>query len=209
MSFRMLLICIYVFLSGSVAIAATTPKHKILIVGDSISAGYGVPTNNGWVSLLSEALNTQAEIINASISGETTVGGRARIEKLLAQHQPTIVVIELGGNDGLRGFPLDRINNNLSHMIEQSQQNQACGIVLLGMRIPPNYGPRYSEGFYSMYSALADAYHTELVPFFLEDIATQSELMQPDGIHPGAEAQSMLLDNALPAIEKAMSGCAH
>ncbi|MEY3017423.1 MAG: hypothetical protein RL336_558 [Pseudomonadota bacterium] len=187
--------------------AATEDKHRILILGDSISAGYGVPANNGWVALLSDALSAKAKVINASISGETTVGGRDRIHQLLEQHQPTVVVIELGGNDGLRGFPLNSIEQNLSHMIEQSQKSQACGIVLLGMRIPPNYGSRYSEGFYNMYGDLADSYKTYLVPFFLEGIATRPTLMQQDGIHPTSEAQSLLLENALPTINQAMLNC--
>jgi len=173
------------------------PTTKILIFGDSLSAGYGIPLESSWVSLLEQQLVTSkmsTRIINASISGETTGGGRQRLPTLLQKHQPDITIIELGGNDGLRGFPLDVIRQNLASMLSlvKSQNSQA---LLVGMRIPPNYGPDYTEGFFNLYKVLADEYQVPVVPFFLKGVALKPEFMQNDGIHPNAKGQPTLLAN--------------
>lgn len=207
MWFKALVVGLYVFFSSTVAIPAQANSAKILILGDSISAGYGVPRGYGWVDLLPEALSQPVAIINASISGETAMGGAARIDALLAQHQPDIVVIELGGNDGLRGHPLSSIEQHLASMIATSQAKASCGVVLLGMRIPPNYGPRYSEGFFALYGRLAARYNTKLVEFFLANVADKPDLMQQDGIHPTTDAQPMLVDNAKSILNEMLHSC--
>ncbi len=204
---KALVVGLYVIWLSSVASLAQADSAKLLIVGDSISAGYGIPRGSGWADQLANALEHPVDVINASISGETTVGGAARIGKLLQQHHPDIVVIELGGNDGLRGYPLDRIEKNLATMIEQSQQSGACGVVLLGMRIPPNYGQRYSEGFFQLFATLATRYNTERVEFFLDNVAENPNLMQSDGIHPTTEAQPLLVDNARDTLNQTLTAC--
>jgi acyl-CoA thioesterase-1 len=187
----------------------TTPtlanSAAILVLGDSISAAYGIPVDRGWVKLLEKQLAQQSSsadypIINASISGETTAGALNRLPQLLQQHQPAIVIIELGGNDGLRGFPISRLRYNLDQLISLSQAAGAK-VLLTGMRIPPNYGPRYTEMFFNSFSLAAEKHQVPLVPFLLADIAQFPELMQADGIHPTATAQAKILDNVLPAIQ--------
>lgn len=166
----------------------------ILVVGDSISAGFGIPLQQGWVSLAEQQLQQdypQLTLINASISGDTTAGGRSRLPSLLEQHQPHLVIIELGGNDGLRGTPIQVIRSNLSAMVEHSQQLDA-DVLLLGMQIPPNYGAAYTQAFAKVFQQVSDSHDTRLVPFLLADIAGNSELMQSDGIHPTAEAQPVM-----------------
>ena len=178
-------------------------QHTILIMGDSISAGFGIDKQLGWVALLDEKLKRQPfpyRIINASISGETTSGGANRIAKLLQQHSPSLVIIELGGNDGLRGSPIKLIKQNLSYMIQQSQQSKA-DVLLLGMQIPPNYGQTYSKLFARQYQELASTHDTQLVPFLLQGIAGVEGMMQADGIHPTQPAQIMMLNNVYPAIK--------
>ena len=176
----------------------------ILVMGDSLSAAYGVETEKAWVAQLRKRLDSRDyagwSVVNASISGETTDGGLRRLPDLLSRHQPDIVVIELGGNDGLRGFPPSVIENNLARMIEQSQQ-AGSRVLLVGMQMPPNYGPRYTEAFASIYPELAEAQDTALVPFFLDGIYNQQGMMQDDGIHPTAEAQTKLLDNLWPHLK--------
>ncbi len=179
----------------------------ILIVGDSISTAYGLKRDQGWVTLLQQKLRNEThnlKIINASISGETTGGGMARIDRMLEQHRPDIVILELGGNDGLRGFSPKLIKSNLSKMIKRSQDKDA-EVLLLGMRIPPNYGKRYTELFANIYSQLAKEYRISLVPFLLNGIGTRSDLMQQDGIHPNAKAQPIIMEmvllNLKPMIE--------
>ncbi|GAB3099214.1 arylesterase [Aestuariicella hydrocarbonica] len=169
----------------------------ILILGDSLSAGYGIDESAGWVSLLRQRLEEQQiplEVINASVSGETTSGGVNRLPRLLEEIQPRIVIIELGGNDGLRGYPIPSMRNNLQKTIDLSR-SQNADILLVGMLIPPNYGPRYSHLFSESYPLLADKNQVAVVPFILEGIATQPHLMQQDGIHPTAEGQPRMLDN--------------
>ncbi|XKG39580.1 arylesterase [Marinobacter sp.] len=176
----------------------------ILIMGDSLSAAYGVETERAWVPLLKDRLEKTSHddwaVINASISGETTDGGLRRLPDLLSRHSPEIVIIELGGNDGLRGFPPGVIEDNLSAMIEKSQQSGARTL-LVGMQLPPNYGQRYTQAFAAIYPELAEQHSVALVPFFLEGIYNQEKMMQSDGIHPTAEAQSKLLENVWPELE--------
>jgi len=175
----------------------------ILVLGDSISAGYGVPQGQGWVTLLQKRLpqyGYDQSVINASISGETTDGGRNRLPALLAKHRPDIVIVELGGNDGLRGFQIDRLRNNLSFLVKTSK-NSGARVLLVGMKIPPNYGLRYTTDFYESFIAIAKIHAVPLVPFLLNGIATQPHLMQDDGIHPNVDAQPRLLDNVWPTLK--------
>lgn len=175
----------------------------VMVVGDSLSAAYGIPVERGWVSLLArklEQLEPPFTVVNASISGETSEGARTRLPGLLQQHRPDIVIIELGGNDGLRGFPVQRMQANLRQMVEWSQAAGAK-VLLAGMQIPPNYGQQYTQQFMQSYPDIAEQYDTALVPFLLEGIAVHPGLMQADGIHPTSEAQPLLLDNVWPALE--------
>jgi len=186
------------------ALFASTPARGnqacVLVLGDSISAGYGLGTGEGWVDRLGAHLDDCA-IVNASISGETSEGGKARLPQLLQTHQPAVLVLELGGNDGLRGFPLAVTRSNLRVMIDRAQ-SAGTRVLLLGMRIPPNYGARYAEGFHALYAELAQATGAALVPFLLDGIATNPDLMQQDGIHPTAEAQALIVENVLPELQR-------
>jgi acyl-CoA thioesterase I len=188
------------------AAQTTAATQTILILGDSLSAAYGIPRASGWVALLQQKLAseqklTSVNVVNASISGETTDGGLARLPALLQQHQPTIVVIELGANDGLRGFQIRRLRNNLEQLIQLSQSNGAK-VLLTGIKIPPNYGLRYTSDFYESYTLLAAQYKIPLVPFLLDGVATHPELMQADGLHPRAEAQQKILNTIWPYLRK-------
>ena len=177
--------------------------QTLLVVGDSISAAYGIEIEQGWVARLQQRLNQRElsyQVVNASISGDTSAGGRTRLPALLEQHQPDLVVIELGGNDGLRGLSLVSLKDNLSAMVELARQ-QSSRVIVLGMRIPPNYGPRYTEGFYQVYQQLAQEQNVPVLGFFLEGIGGVPGMVQNDGIHPTAAAQPLLLDNAWPLIE--------
>jgi acyl-CoA thioesterase-1 len=174
----------------------------ILVLGDSISAGYGLEAREGWVSLLEARLAERPEsyeVVNASVSGETTGGGLARLPDALARHRPEVVVLELGGNDGLRGYPIARIRGNLARMVALAREAGA-GVLLVGMHIPPNYGARYTEAFHGTYREIAERDGVALVPFLLEGVATDGALMQGDGIHPTAAAQPLLLDNLWPTL---------
>jgi acyl-CoA thioesterase-1 len=176
---------------------------KILIVGDSLSAEYGLPRGTGWVSLLDKRLRSQQSSwspINASISGETSAGGQARLATLLKTHQPQIVIIELGANDALRGLQLQATEKNLRQMIQASKKSGAK-VLLLGMRIPPNYGADYSNQFFRLFAKLSESEKIEYVPFFLEKIADKVELFQADRIHPNVDAQSILLENVWPKLQ--------
>jgi acyl-CoA thioesterase-1 len=175
----------------------------VLVVGDSISAGLGLETSQGWVNLMQKRLQEggfEQKVVNASISGDTSAGGLARLPALLAEHKPSLVIIELGGNDGLRGQAPAQLQQNLASMVEQSQKAGAK-VLLLGMRLPPNYGERYNKAFAAAFSNLATEKQVPLVPFFLEGVGGVPELMQADGIHPTASAQTRLLDNAWPAVK--------
>ena len=182
--------------SGS---AYSAPK-TVLVLGDSLSAEYGLNRGAGWVALLEQKLKTEkieARIVNASISGETTSGGRSRLPALLSQHKPDVVVIELGGNDGLRGQPVAAAEANLRAMIEQAQKNRAR-VLLVGMRMPPNYGRAYTESFFGMYKKLAAQYKSPLVPFMLEGVADKPTMFQSDRLHPNATAHPIILANIWP-----------
>lgn len=176
----------------------------IMILGDSLSAGYGLNPQQSWVVLLQQRLDQQQpkqhKVINASVSGETTSGALARLPKLLQTHKPDVVVIELGGNDGLRGQPPQIIQKNLAQLIQQSQKSKAT-VILLGMKIPPNYGAAYSQAFEKNYQILSQQYNVKLHPFFMNSIAGNKNLMQKDLIHPNASAQKTLLNNAYPLIK--------
>ena len=182
---------------------AQPPAGKILVMGDSLSAGYGIDIQQAWVSLLKEELakSHDIKIINASVSGETSSGGKTRLPALLDEHKPDLVTLELGGNDGLRGQPLKLLENNLQVMIDASKSSGAK-VILAGMQIPPNYGQRYSNQFKDLYSNLAEKNQLGFIPFLLEGIGGKAELMQRDGIHPTAEAQAIIMENALPEIKK-------
>lgn len=180
---------------------ALAKQPTILIMGDSLSAGYGIKPEEGWVHLLQQELiqKQQAIMVNASISGETTSGGLTRLPKLLSTHKPNIVIIELGGNDGLRGQPLKIMRENLQTMIKLSQDSNAK-VLLAGMQIPPNYGQRYTTQFRDIYPELAEKNKVQLIPFLLENIAGHSELIQGDNIHPTAEAQPLIVKNVTPPL---------
>ncbi|HEX7046184.1 MAG TPA: arylesterase [Gammaproteobacteria bacterium] len=174
----------------------------VLIVGDSLSAGYGLAPGEGWVSLLAQKLEAEGyphRVINASISGDTTRGALSRLPRALDVHDPELVVIELGGNDGLRGFPPDVMHENLAALIGLSRESGA-EVLLLGMRIPANYGPAYTERFHQVFVDLANSTQVPFLPFFLDGVALKPELMQDDGIHPNSDAQMTLLENVWPVL---------
>ena len=176
-------------------VSAVTPVT--LVVGDSLSAGYGLETGQGWVSLMAVRMAREFPrwtVVNASVSGDTTAGGLARLPALLARDKPRVVIIELGGNDALRGLSLSNTRANLAAMVSQSRAAGAR-VLLLGMRIPPNYGPVYTQRFAAIYPAVARAEHAALVPFFLSGVANHPDWFQSDNIHPNARAQPVLLDN--------------
>jgi acyl-CoA thioesterase-1 len=175
----------------------------LLVVGDSISAGLGLDTGQGWVTLMVKRLQQkglQHRVVNASISGDTSAGGLSRLPALLAEHKPGLVIIELGGNDGLRGQPPQQLQQNLASMVRQAQQAGAK-VLLLGMRLPPNYGVRYTTAFADVFPKVAGQTGAALVPFLLEGAGGVPSMMQPDGIHPAAAAQPVLLDNVWPTLE--------
>lgn len=165
--------------------------QTVLIMGDSLSAAFGIDKSKGWVALLQEKYQDRLLLMNASISGETTSGGRFRITQALKTHQPELVIIELGGNDGLRGTPVSQIKANLDAMINSAHASGA-EVILLGMRIPPNYGKRYTDQFAAVFPELAEQYNIKLVPFFLEGVAGHPGMMQDDGIHPTEQAQPIM-----------------
>ncbi|MDA1073341.1 MAG: arylesterase [Proteobacteria bacterium] len=186
--------------------ANSDKASTVLVLGDSISAAYGIQRETGWVALLENRLAEQAsnfQVVNASISGETTGGGLARLPQALDLHNPSIVIIELGGNDGLRGYPIERIRENLQNIVTTADPNMRQ-IILVGMQIPPNYGRRYTDAFTQLFQDIATEHNLKLVPFFMETVALKPELMQGDGIHPTAEAQPMLLDTIWPLIVEAL-----
>jgi len=175
----------------------------VLVVGDSISAAFGLETSQGWVQLLQQRLDTENldhRVVNASISGDTSAGGLARLPALLEEYDPNVVIIELGGNDGLRGQPPKQLNQNLAAMVDLSREADAK-VVLLGMRLPPNLGQRYTSAFADAFDSLADEQNLPYVPFFLEGIGGVEGMMQADRIHPTASAQQQLLDNVWPVLE--------
>lgn len=175
----------------------------ILVYGDSLSAAYGIPRDQGWVNLLQGRLHEQGYshvVANASISGETTSGGASRIDAALTQHRPQLVILELGANDGLRGLPVAEMRRNLATIIETCRRRKVQ-ILLIGMRIPPNYGPRYTADFFESYHLLASRYHLPMVKFLLDGVSGRRELTQDDGLHPTAAAQPQLLDNVWKTLQ--------
>nr|AYC63227.1 esterase precursor [uncultured bacterium] len=199
---------VYLLLLVGLLLPGLATAKTIMILGDSLSAGYGIQSEQGWVHLLQQRLDQQYpkqhRVVNASVSGETTSGALARLPKLLSTHKPDIVVIELGGNDALRGQPPQMISQNLNRLIQLSQaQNRK--VVVFGMKIPPNYGAAYSKAFENNYKTVTQKYRgVRLLPFFLEGVAGNASLMQSDRIHPNAKAQPKLLENAYPYIKGAL-----
>ena len=175
----------------------------MLVLGDSISAAYGMSLQEGWVALMAGRLaetHPGTRVVNASISGETSAGAAARLPKLLEEHDPEVVILELGGNDGLRGYPVPRLRDNLASMAQQARATGAQ-VLILAMEIPPNYGSRYTQAFRDSFREVAEQTGSRLSPFMLDGVATNGELMQPDGIHPTVEAQPLLLANVWPHLE--------
>ncbi|MGF6274899.1 acyl-CoA thioesterase-1 [Massilia sp. UYP11] len=188
------------FLTLMATASAYSAPKTVLVVGDSLSAEYGIARGAGWVALLERKLqreNIAARVVNASISGETTSGGRARLPALIKQHRPDIVVIELGANDGLRGLPVPSAEANLRAMIAMAQETKAR-VLLVGMRMPPNYGRAYTERFFNMFETVAKSTRSALVPFMLEGVADKPALFQQDRLHPTAQAHPIILDNIWP-----------
>ena len=188
-------------------VAITDKTAVIIVLGDSLSAAYGMEISQSWPSLLQERLSENGyshRVFNSSITGDTTQGGLARLPRLLEKHPPDVVILELGGNDGLRGLPIGVTEQNLSSMIKQSQ-SAGSGIILAEMRIPPNYGRSYTEKFNSMYTDLTEQYGIALLPFLLQDIALEPGLMQADGIHPNARAQPLMLEQVWAVLEPLLS----
>jgi len=185
----------------------TTKSQQILVVGDSLSAEYGIARGTGWVALLNKQLakdKPQWQVVNASISGDTTAGGLARLSTLLQQHQPKVVVIELGGNDALRGFPLKTTENNLIQMVAACHKAKAT-VLLIGMQVPPNYGQEYAQEFSRMFVRISQQQRTQLVPFLLKGVADAADptaLFQPDRIHPKAQAHPIILSNVWPVLKR-------
>lgn len=193
---------IYVVLLVLCFTAAAVQAKTLLILGDSLSAGYGLSQQQSWVNLLQQKLEQQNSgwtLVNASISGETSGGGLARLPALLEQHNPDYVLIELGANDGLRGFPVPQLETNLNAMVTQIKQQQSKAL-LMQIRIPPNYGPRYTKLFTELYPKIAKQQQIPLWPFFMETIALKPQWMQADGLHPNQEAQSVIADLMLPLV---------
>lgn len=204
------LVGLWLVLPVGTAHAALPAQPVILVYGDSISAGFGLTMEQGWVSQLSNRLRQEGygfQVVNASVSGETTTGGLARLPRALAAHHPRIVIIELGGNDGLRGLPLATTRANLDAMLSLASGSKRR-VLVLGMRMPPNYGERYTRGFAAAYVDLARQHGTAVVPFLLEGVAGNPALMQADGIHPNERGQPVLLDNVWPVL-KPLLGAQH
>ncbi|HEX4480307.1 MAG TPA: arylesterase [Rudaea sp.] len=181
-------------------------EGPVLVLGDSLSAAFHIDPSAGWVTLLSQRLKTQTppvDVVNASISGETTAGGLSRLPALLAQHKPRIVVVELGANDGLRGLPIDQIRKNLDTIIKTSR-DAGAKVVLLGIELPINYGPQYRTGLREMYRDEAKEFNVPLVPFLLDRVAQDPTLMQDDGMHPLAAGEPKVLENVWPTLRTAI-----
>ena len=202
---KQILLLVSLLLFGPPALARAP---VVLVLGDSLSAGYGIDVNAGWVNLLQQRLRQQGyphQLVNASISGDTTSGGRARLPRALALHHPDLVIIELGANDGLRGLSLTSMRANLAAMIKLARA-QGAQVLLIGMYLPSNYGPAYTEKFHAVYRDLARELNIPLVPFLLEGVAIKPDLMQADGLHPRAVAQARVLDNVWPLLTPLLRG---
>jgi acyl-CoA thioesterase-1 len=198
-------IFLYLLLAGAPSLASAAPT--VLIIGDSLSAAYGIDVDQSWVTLLQSRLEQQGyehRVVNASIGGDTTESGATRIGQAIETFAPALVILELGGNDGLRGIPSSTIRNNLRTIVQTSTDSGAS-VVMLGIHIPPNYGQRYTEEFDEVFRQLAAELQIPWIEFFMEGVALNDELMQSDGIHPNAAAQPMLLDNAWPIINETLA----
>ena len=207
---RIVALVISLLFSGTTLPSAAAERVEnlpaVLVLGDSLSAGYGMDVHQTWVAMLEERLQSEGygyRVINASISGDTTGNGLRRLPRALSLHQPEIVIIELGGNDGLRGLPVPVMRSNLESMVQQARDAGAM-VVLAGILIPPNYGTDYASEFAAVYPALANEYELPLIPFFMEGVALDSDKFQADGIHPTVEAQPILLNNVWKALEPAL-----
>ncbi|MBT8091439.1 MAG: arylesterase [Gammaproteobacteria bacterium] len=199
------LLTLVVLLIATGAQASGSPT--VLIFGDSLSAGFGIDVDQSWASLLQTRLEEQGyehRVVNASISGETTEGGAARIDSALQKFAPELVILELGGNDGLRGFPPQRMKDNLEQIVGRAKASGAA-VVLLGIRIPTNYGQRYSQAFEAVFRDVATRFEVQWIEFFMDGVALNDDLLQADRIHPTAEAQPILLDNAWPVISATLA----
>ncbi|MEH6455133.1 MAG: arylesterase [Cocleimonas sp.] len=194
---------LFLISTTSTTFATEKDVQKILVWGDSLSAAYGIPVEKGWVSLLETKLGDGYEIINGSISGETTQGGLSRLSTALTTHIPDLIIIELGANDGLRGFPPQVTKHNLRQMIEQSKQANTK-VMLMGMKIPPNYGVAYSDRFESLFKDLATEYKLPFIPFFLKDVIEDLTFFQKDELHPTAEAQPIILETIFLTLQDAL-----
>lgn len=186
-----------------IAAEFTAAKPVILVYGDSLSAGYGLAQQQAWVKLLEKKIDSEHysyAVVNASISGETTSGGLSRFSAAINNYKPAIIILELGANDGLRGLPVNAMANNLKSMLEQAKKTHAK-VLLLGMRIPPNYGPQYTRAFSDAYIQLSKEFQIPLVPFMLDNVAGKSQLIQDDGLHPNALGQPIILDNIWPQLK--------
>jgi len=208
---RNLILCLLLVLPAFRSMAAVDPPpvRPVLVLGDSLSAAYHIATQSGWVALLAQRITQQnaqnpRAVVNASISGETTAGGLARLPKLLAQNKPALVLVELGANDGLRGLAVEEIHVNLTHILKACRDADAK-IVLLGIELPLNYGPQYRDGLRDMYRDVAREFNVPLVPFLLDGVATDPKLMQDDGMHPLAAAEPKVLDNVWPTVAAALA----
>ncbi len=203
MKVRFFSLSVVIFVLLPSAASAAEDSYTLMVWGDSLSAAYGFSEEQGWVALLDEKLNSENwpyRVINGSVSGETTTGGLERLPAMLESYSPDLVILELGGNDGLRGLPLELMKANLKSMVDLVRADGG-EVLLTGIQIPPNYGPRYTEPFFALFREIAEEDSLPLVPFLIDGIPQQPELMQNDGIHPKAEAQFMILENVWPYLE--------
>jgi acyl-CoA thioesterase-1 len=201
MSLKRLIITV-LFVAWAFPLSANTVNKTIVVLGDSLSAGFGLEMRESWVSLLQQRLSAEGygyQVVNASISGDTTTGGLARLPRVLEQHRPGIIIVELGGNDGLRGLPVQRLRTNLEQMIALAK-DAGAQVVLAGIQIPPNYGLTYARSFAQVYPDVASQRQVPLIEFILEDVALDPALMQADGIHPNAAGQPIILDTVWAVI---------
>lgn len=197
-----LIFCLLGVLPSTTVVMAAEPP-TVLVWGDSLSAAHGIPVEKGWVSLLQQKLGDSYTVVNGSISGETSAGGLTRLPDALKEHQPAYMLLELGANDGLRGIDLPTMRSNLEQMLKQAQEAGAK-VVLIGIKLPPNYGPLFTAKFEAIYAELAQQYDTPLVPFLLAGVAENWDLMQADGLHPTAEAEPLVLENVWKVLESVL-----
>lgn len=188
------------FLSLIILVSLPSVADTVLVYGDSLSAGYGLANeDSGWVALLDEKLGASHQVLNASISGETSRGGLSRLPAVLDRMQPDVVILELGANDGLRGYPLSQLETNLNKMIDLIEQANAK-VLLVGIHLPPNYGPAYTEPFFELFKTISEQRNVAYLPFLLDAVALQANLMQGDGLHPNDAAQPVIRDTVLPYL---------